>query len=189
MLCLNEISLSLSNRPSSLPEGLTSTRGYQVKLEQIPLGASELVYSSAPLVTCDEASERPVASELVHSTSSEELARPREPEDVSGRWERERLMAVSTDASAGVVELVLQEKDYSETKMSSRLWMTSEGSSAGVSPDEVLRQVRRRSADFLFGTARGCLGEESTIALRLLDHGHYTKSFDVRLPSLLGRVL
>ncbi|KAF4649354.1 hypothetical protein FOZ61_001434 [Perkinsus olseni] len=104
MLCLDEMSLSLSNRPSSLPEGLTSTRGYQVKLEQIPLGASELVYSSAPLVTWDGASERPVASELVDSTSSGELARPREPEDVSGRWERERLMAVSTDASTGLVQ-------------------------------------------------------------------------------------
>ncbi|KAF4722061.1 hypothetical protein FOZ62_007252, partial [Perkinsus olseni] len=55
MLCLDEISLSLSNRPSSLPEGLISTRGCREELEQIPLGASELVYSSAPLVTCDEA--------------------------------------------------------------------------------------------------------------------------------------
>ncbi|KAF4740724.1 hypothetical protein FOZ63_001057 [Perkinsus olseni] len=163
MLCLDEISLSLSNRPFSLSEGLTSTRGCRVELEQIPMAASELVYSSAPLVTCDAASERPVASELVHSTSSGESARPREPEDVSGRWERERLMA---------------EKGYTETKMSSRLWMTSESSSAGVSSDEVLRLVRRRSADFL-SERQGFVDEESTIALRLLDHGHYTKSFDV----------
>ncbi|KAF4716110.1 hypothetical protein FOZ62_016910 [Perkinsus olseni] len=72
----------------------------------------------------------------------------------------------------------MAEKDYTETKMSSRLWMTSEGSSAGVSPDEVLRQVRRRSADFLL-ERQGGLDEKSTIALRLLADGHYTKSFDV----------